>query len=476
MTSHILDLICSPWAILPEAGEECWQIYQRWEAGSVVNLEELAARRGAPLQGPEPGGYELRDGVALIRVHGVLSQRMNMMANVSGGTSSELLTRDIRQAAADPAVKGLVVVMDSPGGIIAGIPNAAAALFGARERKPSAVLVDEMAASAGYWIGSAAEHVYLASSIANAGSIGVINRHVSKARALEAAGMDVTEIYAGKYKTVGSDSKRLTEEDKGVIQERVDTLYSIFVNDVARHRGKSVEQVLSDMADGRLFIGQQAIDAGLADGFHALDALVAEIADRAKWRPIVQRNQATTGPPVAAHLPPVKISMPPLPDQVAQWASENPEAASALQAEGATSERAKFSAELDAIKAAARAEGAAAEAKRAQEVRAQCLPGHEALIERLANDGRTTGPEAAQAVLAAERELRATAKTSLSNEAPAPLQHVATGGNSDEGRPVSGFINSPDSEAAIDAAVRRYMAHNPGVSYSDALDHVTKEN
>jgi ClpP class serine protease len=69
-----------------------------------------------------------------------------------------------------------------------------------------------------------------------------------------------------------------------VLQDRADQIYSVFVGDVARQRGTSVEKVLSDMADGRVFIGQQAIDAGLADGVSTLDDLVAEVADRAKWR------------------------------------------------------------------------------------------------------------------------------------------------------------------------------------------------
>jgi hypothetical protein len=181
---------------------------------------------------------------------------------------------------------------------------------------------------------------------------------------------------------------------------------------------------LEDMADGRVFMGQQAIDAGLADGFHSLDGLIAEIGDRAKWRPIIPGKSATTGPPAAAHLPPLRSSMS-LSPEVAQWAADNPDAANALRAEGAASEREKFQTEFEAAKAVARSEGAAAEAKRAADVRAQGLRGHEALIEQLASDGHTTGAEAAVAVLAAERQLQQSAASSMASEVPGPVVFAA---------------------------------------------------
>jgi signal peptide peptidase SppA len=430
MKTTILDLVCSPWAVLPEWGDQLYGIYQRWAKGETIDIAQLEARRGAPLPGPQPGGYEIRNGVAVVRMQGTLAQRMNVMSDVSGGTSTELLARDITQATDDPKAKGILLLADTPGGMVAGTPGAAEALYRARGRKPTAMLVDELAASAGYWIGSAAEKIYLGSTVAQAGSIGVIRRHVSQARALEGAGIDVTHIYAGKYKAAGSDAKRLSEEDKAVLQEQIDAMYSVFVNAVAKYRGQSVERVLSDMADGRVFMGQQAIDAGLADGLHSLDGLIAEIGDRAKWRPIIPGKSATTGPPAAAHLPPLRSSMS-LSPEVAQWAADNPDAANALRAEGAASEREKFQIELEAAKVVARSEGAAAEAKRAADVRAQGLRGHEALIEQLASDGHTTGAEAAVAVLAAERQLQQSAASSMASEVPAPVAFAATGGASE---------------------------------------------
>ncbi len=277
---HALD---APWACLPEHHATIHHLVEAWARGERIDLQELEARRGESLPGPV-SGYEVRNGVAVIPVMGTMSPRMNLMADVSGGVSSELLVRDVRAAAADPKIKGIVLQVDSPGGAVAGTQPAAAAVMAARQRKPVLALAEGTMASAAYWGGSAAEQVYLSSGTDQVGSIGVIMRQRDTSQAKAAAGIIDTEIVAGKFKNVGSDNGPLSDPDRAVLQDRADQIYSVFVGDVARQRGTSVEKVLSDMADGRVFIGQQAIDAGLADGVSTLDDLVAEVADRAKWR------------------------------------------------------------------------------------------------------------------------------------------------------------------------------------------------
>ena len=277
---HALD---APWACLPEHHATIHHLVEAWARGERVDLQELEARRGEALPGPV-GGYEVRNGVAVIPVMGTMSPRMNLMADVSGGVSSELLVRDVKAAAADPKIRGIVMQVDSPGGAVAGTQPAAAAVMTARQRKPVLALAEGTMASAAYWVGSAAEQIYLSSGTDQVGSIGVIMRQRDTSQAKAAAGIIDTEIVAGKFKNVGSDNGPLSDPDRAVLQDRVDQIYSVFVGDVARQRGTTVERVLSDMADGRVFIGQQAIDAGLADGVSTLDDLVAEVADRAKWR------------------------------------------------------------------------------------------------------------------------------------------------------------------------------------------------
>lgn len=273
---------------------------------------------------------------------------------------------------------------------MAGTQSAAAAVRAARGAKPMATIVQDLMASAGVWIGSATGLVALASGTAQVGSIGVVATHQDISQREQALGVKTTEIVAGRFKRAASQYGPLTEVGEQMIQDQVDYLYSLFVNDQAVNRGVSVDKVLRDMADGRMFIGQQAIDAGLADQISSLDMLIAQLTAtpgassgrrsapvlRSPAQSAMDENQPTT-------------------QTTAEWLAANPEVVASLKAEGAESERQRIAA-----------------------VRARSLPGHEALIDRLAADGKTTGLEAADAVLAAE-------KSNLANRAAVRMVDAA---------------------------------------------------
>jgi ClpP class serine protease len=77
---------------------------------------------------------------------------------------------------------------------------------------------------------------------------------------------------------VASQYRPLSEEGRATMQEQVDHTYSVFVSEVAKYRGVSVDVVLERMADGRVFQGRQAVDAGLVDGIVPLNLLAAKLA------------------------------------------------------------------------------------------------------------------------------------------------------------------------------------------------------
>jgi signal peptide peptidase SppA len=378
----VLDVLSSPWAILPDRLKQIHAIYDAKVRGESPDLEALEARLGRPLANERQQAYEVRDGAALIPLQGVLGRRMNLMSNMSGGTSTELFARDVQAAVNDPEVQSIVLLVDSPGGTVAGTQSAASVVMAARGSKPIAAFVEGTMASAAYWIGSAADVVVLDSSTAQVGSIGVVATHTDISRMEEASGIKTTEIVAGAYKRIASQHGPLSEAGRESIQSQVDYLYAQFVQDVAMQRGVSEEKVLADMADGRIFIGNQAVENGLADSVLTLSETIALLNERVQSRSI---------------LPSASSSMNPL-ELAAEWAAENPEAADAL-----------------------RAEGAVAETQRVNDVRAQLVPGHEALIEQFAADGQTTGDEAARAIVRAEREVRATQAEQRAGEGVAPL-------------------------------------------------------
>lgn len=434
---NVIDVLCAPWAILPERLIELQAIYAAHSRGERADLAAIEARLGRPLQN-EAQGYAVRDGAALVPLRGVIAKRMNLFSSISGGASTELFVRDLRAAMDDPNVRSVVLMVDSPGGSVDGTQAAAAAVAGMRGRKPLATWSDGTMASAAYWIGSAADSAWIDSGTAQVGSIGVVATHVDMSKREEMLGVKTTEIVAGKYKRIASQYGPLTESGRASIQEQVDYLYSLFVADVAKQRGVDVEQVLSDMADGRIFVGQQAVRAGLVDGIATLDEVIASLNDRA----------AVAGRTTVAITTPKGETMSPQ-ETAAAWAAENAEAAAVL-----------------------RAEGAAAERQRIADVRAQSLPGHEALVEQLAADGHTSGAEAAVQIVAAERDRRAKFGADRLADAPAPVPAAPARADDDAPAAKVGALSGPDSAKTHEAALAYSAQH--GVSYLEAVKAVQK--
>lgn len=405
----LLDIVTGPWAIQPEKLLEIQAIYRTHLRGEKIDIEAVEKRIGRPLNN-EPKGYEIRDGVAVLSMSGVLAKKMNLFSSISGGASYELVARDFNQALADPAVEAIALVIDSPGGSVDGVQQLGDAVFAARGVKPVGAFADGTMASAAYWIGAQADVVMAASDTTQVGSIGVVAAHQDISAAEEKMGVRTTEITAGKYKRIASQHAPLTDEGRADIQARVDYLYEIFVGAVAKARGVSVETVLSDMADGRVFIGQQAVSAGLVDGVSTIDAMIADLKQRAAG-------------------------------------------VAAAQAKGASMDLETLKAEHADLVSALHAEGAAAERARIADVEAQSLPGHEALIAQFKADGTTTGPQAAAAVLAAERNKLSGIAASLAADAPSPVPHAAAPDDqaaADDDQPVEARAQAKwESDAAI---------------------------
>lgn len=416
----LLDLLHAPWAILPERLEAIHAIYRARVSGEPLDREAIEAQLGRPL-GNAPVGYEVTDGVAVLPIQGVIAPKANLFTDISGAASAQVLTREVQRAAADPAVRAIVLSVDSPGGAVHGIPELAAAVAAAGQVKPVATLSDAQIASAAYWVGSAAREVFVTGPTVLAGSIGVVITHRDTSRAQEMRGVRVTEVTAGRFKRIASDNGPLTPEGRATLEAQAGHLYDLFVETVAANRRVSTEQVLADMADGRVFFGRQAVDAGLVDGMTSLDELIARLArDTSRITPSSRRAAASS---VAPHVAVIQAAqgatMPPeQSDQSAVTATAVAQAVASLTPEALEQSNPQLAATL-------RQQGAAAERQRITDVRAQVLPGHEALIERLAFDGTTTGPQAAMAVLAAERQTLSAAAAAHAADAPPAANHAA---------------------------------------------------
>lgn len=237
-----------PWAIVDSELDKIVSIATRSN-----DIEAVRAKLGTKLENTRK--VEIRDGIAVIPVTGSIFRYANMFTEISGATSTEILSLDFNSALNNPDVKGILLVIDSGGGQANGISELSSMIFNARGKKPIKAYASGSMASAAYWIGSSADEV-IVNDTAIAGSIGAMLSFDDNTEAKEKAG--VKEM---KYISSVSPNKNSNTE----LQALVDSLGSIFVENVARNRSVNTEFVLENYGKGGLFVGKDAVTAGLAD-------------------------------------------------------------------------------------------------------------------------------------------------------------------------------------------------------------------
>lgn len=260
------------WAILPEMLDTIHSIVSTRINDGKLSLEEIEAKINKDDES-DNGAYT-SDSVRVIPIHGTISKRMNMFSRISGGVGTEQLKDEIEAALSNDGIKSILLDIESPGGTVDGIFELSDFIYESRGKKRITAFANGLMASAAYLIGSATDKI-IGTQAAQIGSIGVITKHFDYSERNKQEGVTETIITAGKYKAIGSDNKPLSIEDKKYIQDRLDYFYTLFVDSVARNRGVSAETVLSDMADGRIFIGKQAQDAGLIDEIGTIDTILS---------------------------------------------------------------------------------------------------------------------------------------------------------------------------------------------------------
>lgn len=273
------------------------------------------------------------NGVAVVPVIGSLVNRGAWIgANNSGMTSYEGLAAQLRDAADDPNIRAVLLDIDSPGGEATGMFSLAEQIRSLGQTKPVTAFVNDMAASAAYGIASAANEIVV-SPTSVVGSIGVVLTHFDRSGQMEKTGIKPTLIYAGRHKVDGNSFGPLSEGVAADLQSEVMKFYDQFVGLVARGRRSMTDQSIR-ATEARTYIGQDAIDRGLADRFASLDEVLSDLSTKAPGAATRRNGFAMSNPNEAAA-------------PQAENAGITPEANAALvaaaRAEGAAAERARIS-------------------------------------------------------------------------------------------------------------------------------------
>lgn len=215
--------------------------------------------------------YKVVGGTLHIPVKGVLIHNFGYAVS-DWITGYEYITRALQRGLADSNVRRIALLVDSPGGEVAGCFECADKILDARVVKPIHGFAHESAYSAAYALISATSKIHV-SRTGGVGSIGVVTSHMDVSERMAQMGVKITFIHAGKHKVAGNAYEPLPEDVKARIQVRIDELYDVFVSTVARNRMMDEDAVRA--TEALCFTASEALSNGLADSVGPLDETLA---------------------------------------------------------------------------------------------------------------------------------------------------------------------------------------------------------
>lgn len=204
--------------------------------------------------------------VAVIRVNGPIvgGDDANLAWGSPSSTTSGALMRQFRKARQDDSVQAVLLRINSPGGSAAATQEAASELQKLKDAgKPVVVSMGDAAASGAYWLAAYGDKIYANPSTIT-GSIGVYMSYYDVQGLSEKLGVREEKIKSGPHKDIFSPFRPMTEEERRLTQNMVDDMYEQFVAVVAEQR-RMDDKTVRSLADGRVFTGVQAKEAGLVD-------------------------------------------------------------------------------------------------------------------------------------------------------------------------------------------------------------------
>ncbi|MDF0676520.1 MAG: signal peptide peptidase SppA [Nitrospira sp.] len=206
------------------------------------------------------------DRIALVRVEGVI-------------LDSQTTIEDLKRFSENPSVKAIVIRIDSPGGGVVPSQEIYDAVKRVRSKNNKAVIASmgSLAASGGYYIAAAADRI-VANPGTLTGSIGVIMETANLEGLLQKIGVEGVVIKSGRYKDVGSPLRKMSADERRLLQAVMDDVHKQFIEAVAE--GRSLEiRAAQALADGRIFTGRQAKEAKLVDELGDLEDAIQLAAE-----------------------------------------------------------------------------------------------------------------------------------------------------------------------------------------------------
>jgi protease IV len=238
---------------------------------SELKRTTAAEYAGVPDSAVGLGG---RDQIAFVVAEGTITRGDPNSTNETG-LESEVFDKMLARVANDKRVKGVIVRIDSPGGEVAASDDMWRAMNELRRKKPVVISMSDAAASGGYYMAMSGDAL-IAYPGTLTGSIGVVFGKPNLHGLYDKAGVSKDYISRGRFALIDSDYQSLSEAGRQKLREGIDATYEDFIGKVAAARKKSVS-VIEPLAQGRVWLGEQAKTNGLVDELGGLDRAVEMI-------------------------------------------------------------------------------------------------------------------------------------------------------------------------------------------------------
>ena len=259
--------------LLSEFGDDVKEVKLSNYISSFTNIKEIKA--------PSPQ-------VAVIYIDGQIIDGKS----VDGSVGDISLVKQIKKAKDNELIKAVVLRVNSPGGSAMASDVICREVELLQKVKPVIASFGEVSASGGYYLSTLAD-VIMASKLTITGSIGVFGMHVDASKALsDKLGIDIDIVKTNKSSDMGTPLRAITKAEEGYVQAQVDAIYKAFLDRVSQGRNLTVDRV-DAIAQGRVWIGEDAMKVGLIDRFGGLNDAINIAADRADITNDFEINEIT---------------------------------------------------------------------------------------------------------------------------------------------------------------------------------------
>lgn len=261
---------------------KAWLLKEEYIADVLKKLTRAWDDSFNPSEQPEDvavdTNYQTLGGVAVIQIHGVIMPKANRIEKMFGFIGCDDIGNLVEKAVVDPAILSIVLHINSPGGSVTAVPELAQKIADARRVKPVFTYIDEMCASAAYWLAAGSSAIYAVGS-STVGSIGVYLPVLDVSEAYKQMGAKMVVIKSGILKAAGLEGTTLSQEQYDHFQQQINYIHNKFKQFVRANRGNIADANM----EGQDFFAEQAVSIKLVDSITSFDQTVTDALNWHKY-------------------------------------------------------------------------------------------------------------------------------------------------------------------------------------------------